>query len=292
MSKSELLKKLRNITLAGFMDCKKALEANNDDLDAAIKWLREKGISKAAAKNSEKVATEGTTWAASDSEGAALLELNAQTDFTGKSELVLNLASEIINLVLKQKTNDLTTVLNAQLSDGSTVNDACLSASAKTGEKIELRRILYLPLQPNQSVAVYRHDNGKISTLVLLEGQVEHDKIKGLAMHVTAMNPKFLSSDQVDSEWLAQERKFIEKQILDEGKPLEFADKIIEGRVRKVLSEVCFLDQEYILVPKQSVDEYIKSLNLKPLAMHRFELGEGVEKVAVDFASEVKAQMR
>lgn len=294
-SKSEistLLKKLREQTQAGFMDCKKALEATEYCLEAAVKWLREKGIAKAASKNVDRVATEGTTWAAADHKGFGLLELNSQTDFTGKSPLVLNLAESIINLILKHQTGDLTEVLNLTLADGHTVNDACLSASAKTGEKIALRRVFYHPLSANQSVGVYRHDNGKISSVILCNNVTSSASLKGVAMHITAMNPQFINDQQVDANWLNNEREILMQQLVTEDKPAAFKDKIVQGRLTKLLAEVCLVNQEYILVPKQSVGAYLKSLNVEPVLMLRYELGEGVEKVTTDFVSEVQAQMR
>lgn len=292
MNKSELIKQLRQATQAGFMDCKKALEATDYDLNQAVKLLREKGIAKAAEKNLNKLATEGTTWSGSDHHGAALIELNAQTDFTGQSELVLNLAQEILSLVLNNKTDDLTTILAVKLSDGQTVSDACLAASAKTGEKIELRRIYYSPIADDQSVGVYRHDNGKISSLIIVNGQATLDQLKGVAMHITAMNPKFLDPSRVDQAWLASEKAILTAQLTAEGKDPRFSEKIIAGRMQKLLSEICLLNQEYILMPKTSVGSYLQSLGVTALEMARFELGEGMEKVVVDFASEVKAQMR
>lgn len=292
MNKRELVKNLRSLTQAGFMDCKNALEETNYNLDQAVKLLREKGIAQAAIKSVTKVATEGTTWAKADQDGVALLELNAQTDFVGKSALLCSLAQTIIDLVLLQKTNQLNTIIGSLLADGQTVREACLAVAAKTGEKIELRRICYLPLTTNQTAGVYRHDNGKISSFIVVQGDCSSEALKKVAMHITAMNPKFLDQSKICPSWLANEKEVLTQQLVHEGKPVELSEKIIQGRIQKILKEVCLVNQEYIFEPKTTVGQYLKSLQVIPLKMVRFELGEGMEKVVTDFVEEVKAQMR
>ncbi|MDQ0514193.1 elongation factor Ts [Mycoplasmoides fastidiosum] len=302
-SVTNLLKELRNATQAGFMDCKKALEATAEEitklgkgakehLELAIKWLRENGMAKAANKNAAKVAAEGLALAAADEKGVALFELNTQTDFTAASADVVKLAEQILAAMLSAKVSSLEEVKDLKLADGHTVNEECLELSSKTGEKIELRRVIYYSLQPNQSVGLYVHNNKKIASFIVFENTADAEKLKGMAMHLTAMDPRFLDETQVDQQWLNNEKAILESQLAQEGKPKEFAGKIIEGRIKKLLAEVCLVSQPYILDDAKTVGEYAQSLNVKPVLMHRFKVGDGIEVAEVDFASEVAAQMR
>lgn len=301
--KAKFLKLLRTKTQAGFMDCQKALtyalnavdkaKTNFDEIiKVAVKWLRENGIAKAASKNVDKIATEGLTLGGCDENGVALLELNSETDFTGKSEPITKLAKEILVRVLESKTDDLEKILKLKLVNWGSVKEACLALSATTGEKVVLRRVVYLPLAKTQSVGLYVHNNNKISAFVVFENHGDEQKLKGVAMHLAAMNPKFLSQADVDQTWLNNERSILEAQLAQENKPKEFATKIIDGRIKKLLSEVSLLSQQYIVDPSKTVGEFIESLNVKPLAMCRYELGEGIEKKEVDFVKEVAAQMK
>lgn len=300
---AKYIKHLRGLTQAGIMDCKKALmfvlknvhNANlsfDEVIQKAIKWLRENGMAKAATKNIEKIAAEGLTYGGSDTNGAALLELNTQTDFTGKSPATVELAKSILAVVLTAQTDDLESILNSKLPTGQTVNEACLTLSATTGEKIALRRVKYFGFQSDQSAAVYVHNNHRISAMVLFADRVEPDLIRPVAMHLAAMNPRFLDESQVDPQWSATEKAIIEKQLTQENKPIEFIGKIVQGRMAKALAEVLLVSQSFIVNPDQTVGQYIAGLNTKAIAMARFELGEGIEKPTVDFASEVAAQMR
>ncbi|WP_391591903.1 translation elongation factor Ts [[Mycoplasma] cavipharyngis] len=300
-----LIKKLRNATQAGFMDCKKALEltaekikaenqnfSENQHLDAAIKWLRENGIAKAADKNANKVAAEGITLVAKDDKGVALFELNTQTDFTAASESVVQLSEKILSAILDHQTTTLEQTLALKLDDNTTIKDACLALSATTGEKIELRRLIYYPLKDQQSVGYYVHNNKKIAAFIIFDQNADPEQLKGMAMHLAAMDPKFLDQKQVDQTWLNNERDILMTQLSKEDKPKEFQERIINGRIQKLLAEVCLVSQSYILNDTLTVGEFAKSLNVKPIFMARFKVGDGIEKNEVDFASEVAAQMR
>lgn len=285
----EKVKELRNRTQAGFADCKKALEESSDDIEKAIAWLREKGISKAA-KKASAIAAEGQTKVLESGNFCVVLEINSQTDFVAKNEDFVNFVNDVAETIIKNKTID--GINNMILSNGKTVEETSIDLTAKIGEKISFRRAELFEKNDNQIFGTYQHSDNKKSSMVLIDGSVSAEVAKDIAMHLTAMNPKFLNKNEVDSEWLESERKILVQKTIEEGKPAEFAEKIVNGRMNKITAEVCLEDQQFFKDPSLTVAEYVKKNNGKIVKMARFEVGEGIEKVVTNFAEEVQAQMK
>ncbi len=289
------VKELRERTQAGFMDCQKALVESNGDIDKAIEWLREKGISKAA-KKADAIAAEGLTNAVIRGDQCLVLEVNSQTDFVAKNEEFINLVNDIIDAIFINKKVDKESVEKMQLKNGKDVKTACVEATAKIGEKIEFRRAMLLTKKSNQSFGAYQHSNSKISSAILIDGIVDDSLAKDIAMHLTAMNPRFLSKEKVDNKWLESERKILLEKSKEESKNSKkdpkFMDKIIDGRLNKILSENCLEEQPFFKDGSITIKKLLEQKNAKVINMVRFELGEGIEKKVDDFASEVAAQMK
>lgn len=289
----ELIKKLRDMTQAGVMDCKKALDETNNDIDAAVQWLREKGIAKAA-KKADAIASEGVALVGELDNKAIIIEVNAQTDFVAKNDEFLKLASAIKSTLLKSdlNDNDIESAKKLKLENGKTIEEACVELTSKIGEKISLRRFQIINKKSDESFAIYEHSNKRVATLILLKNNPSEEVKKNVAMHAAAMAPKFVNSSKVDSKWLENEKKVLTEQTIAEGKPKEFADKIVKGRINKLLSEVCLDDQAYVKDPSITVAQYLKNNNSLSIDMVRYEVGEGIEKKECNFADEVAAQMK
>lgn len=285
----EKVKELRNRTQAGFADCKKALEESCDDIEKAIQWLREKGISKAA-KKASAIAAEGQTLVVEDGDFAVILEVNSQTDFVAKNDEFIAFVNDIAKTILNNKSSKNVELM--KLSNGKTVEEMSIDLTAKIGEKISFRRSELLSKNSNQVFGIYQHSDNRKSSVVLIDGPISKDIAKEIAMHLTAMSPKFLNKNEIDSEWLENERKILVQKTIDEGKPKEFAEKIVNGRMNKITSEVCLEDQPFFKDPNITVGSYLKNNNGQLIKMIRYEVGEGIEKVVTDFAAEVQAQMK
>ncbi len=285
----EKVKELRNRTQAGFADCKKALEESNDDIDKAIAWLREKGISKAA-KKASAIAAEGQTKVLEKDNYCVILEVNSQTDFVAKNDDFVKFVDDVANTIVSNKTtNDIPSM---KLSNGKTIDETSIELTATIGEKIGFRRAELLSKTENQVFGIYQHSDNRKSSAVLIDGKVSAEVAKDVAMHLTAMNPKFLNKDEIDQEWLESERKILIQKTIEEGKPQEFAEKIVNGRMNKITAEVCLEDQPFFKDPNITVATYVKNNGGKIIKMVRYEVGEGIEKVVTDFAAEVQAQMK
>ena len=290
MVSSELIKQLREMTQAGFLDCKKALEQNSGDLEKAAKYLREKGIAKAS-KKAGAIATEGMTLVNVLNNNGLICEINCQTDFSANNKLFVALGEEIKKVLLE---NDVKTIGEANaiiLSSGQSINEACQELTTKIGEKISLRRFVKIIKQDEQDFGFYQHANKKYSALVLFSGKVSPLLAKNIAMHIVAHNPKFISKANVDQVWLTNETNIIRQQVLASGKPKEFADKIVQGKINKSLSEIWLYEQNFDFAENKKVLEILKENNVEILKFIRYELGEGIAKNNVDFATEVAQQM-
>ncbi|MGL5591279.1 MAG: translation elongation factor Ts [Mycoplasmoidaceae bacterium] len=291
MADAKLVKELRNITQAGFLDCQKALDSTNGNMEEAVKILKEKGIAKAE-KKSNAVATEGVTDTLVDGNKALIIEVNSQTDFVAQNEIFLNLVNEMKKIILNKEITDVNLVENLVLSNGQTIKDASIEATSKIGEKISFRRANIIKKDADSTFGIYTHYNKKYSSIVVINKDVNDNIAKDVAMHVGAMNPKFLNKENVDQAWLQNEKELLIKKTIDEGKPKEFAEKIVEGRVGKLLAEYCLVDQPFVKEPNLTVGKYVSnSNNAEILSMIRYELGDGIVKEEVDFAAEVAAQM-
>ena len=283
------VKDLREKTGAGMMDCKKALQESNGDMDKAIDWLREKGISKAAKKES-RIAAEGLTEVLVDGNKAVIVEVNSETDFVAKNAEFTNFISTLAKTILTATPNTLEEAMELSMGE-ATVNDTLIALIAKIGEKISFRRFSIINKTDDQVFGVYNHQNlGKINVVAVLDGNNE-EIARDVAMHTAAMKPAYLSREDVPAEVLEHEKEVIKKQAIEEGKPAEIAEKMVTGRINKYYKEVTLLEQPFIKDPDLDVQTFVKNNNSKVVEVVRFEVGEGIEKRQDDFASEVMSQI-
>lgn len=288
---AKLVKELREKTGAGMMDCKKALTETDGDIDKAVDYLREKGIAKAA-KKADRIAAEGTTFVASKGNDAVILELNSETDFVARNEGFQNLVKEMADHILDVKPADVDALNASKLANGQTVEEKMNEAISTIGEKLTLRRFTLKTKTDNDSFGEYLHLGGRIGVLTVVEGSTNEEAAKDVAMHIAALNPKFVSRDQVSDEELAHEKEILKQQALNEGKPENIVEKMVEGRMRKYLEEICAVDQAFVKNPDQTVAEFLKTDGGVLVDFVRYEVGEGIEKRSDNFADEVKGQMK
>lgn len=288
MISASMVKELRELTGAGMLDCKKALEATDGNLDKASEWLREKGISKAA-KKADRIAAEGLVNILIEGNKAVIIEVNSETDFVAKNEEFKDLINTISNLLLNSDVKTVEDALKLSTVDG-TLEDTITNKIAKIGEKLSFRRFEILNKSDNENFGSYIHMGGKIAVLVILEG-ANSEVAKDVSMHAAAMRPKYLDISSVPSEDLEHERE-IQKQIaINEGKPADIAEKMVEGRIKKYYKEVCLTEQPFVKNDDVSVSEYVKSNGGTIKKMVRYEVGEGMQKREENFAEEVAKQM-
>lgn len=286
---AKLVKELREKTGAGMMDCKKALQETDGDLDKAVDFLREKGIAKAA-KKADRIAAEGSVFVASKGNDAVIVEINAETDFVARNEGFQTLVKDIANQILETKPADLET-LNKSEMKGQTVEDRMTEEVSKIGEKLTLRRFALRTKSDNDAFGEYLHLGGRIGVLTTVEGTTDADVAKDVAMHAAALNPKFISKDQVSEEELNHEREILRTQAINEGKPEKIVDKMVEGRMRKYLEEICMVDQPFVKDSDVTVEKFLSQHNATLKDFVRFEVGEGLEKREENFADEVMGQV-
>ena len=282
------VKNLREKTGAGMLDCKKALDETKGNIEEAINWLREKGISKAL-KKAERIAAEGLSEAVSNDTNAVIIEVNCETDFVARNEEFKTLINTIANTLLNNDVNTMEEA-NKLVVDNETIEEKVVAFTAKIGEKISFRRFEKLTKTESQEFGIYSHMGGKITSVVVLEGK-NPEVAKDIAMHVAAMNPSYLTSNDIPEDVLNKEREIIKEQSMNEGKPAEIAEKMVEGRIRKFFKEVCLVEQEFIKDSSLSVGNYAKNNNCSIVKMVRYEVGEGIEKRNDDFAAEVMNQI-
>ncbi len=288
MITAALVKELREKTGAGMMDCKKALQECNADLAAAVDWLREKGIAKAA-KKAERIAAEGLCEVAITGNTAYVFELNAETDFVAKNEKFLKILEQISQICVENNCKTVEDILAATL-EGQTGNDIIVAATATIGEKISLRRLAVVEKADDEVFGVYKHNGGKILVVSVIKGE-DASVAKDICMHVAMYNPRYLDETQVDPEVIEHERKVLvaEAKQQNPDKPETILEKMVEGRIRKFKKEICLVDQAFVKDPSQSVAQYLASKNTSAVAYLRYEVGEGMEKRNDDFAAEVAA---
>ena len=289
MIKASDVKDLREKTGAGMLDCKKALQESEGNMEKAVDWLREKGISKAAKKES-RIAAEGLSEILVDGNKAVILEINSETDFVAKNAEFTNFVSLLAKVVLENCPKTMEEAMELPMGDG-TVNSSLINLIAKIGEKISFRRFEIVEKNDNQVFGVYNHQNlGKINVITILDGD-NSEIARDVAMHVAAMNPGYLSRSDVPEDVINHEKDVIKKQAIEEGKPAEIAEKMVNGRINKFYKEVCLLEQPFIKDPDLDVAGYAKANNMAVVKYVRFEVGEGMEKRNDDFASEVMSQI-
>ncbi|WP_409253728.1 translation elongation factor Ts [Bacillus sp. SCS-153A] len=287
---AQMVKELREKTGAGMMDCKKALQETGGDMDQAIDFLREKGIAKAA-KKADRIAAEGTTYIQSDGNTAVILEVNAETDFVAKNENFQTVVKELSQHLLTNQPASVEEALDQKMENGSTVGEYINSAIAKIGEKITLRRFEIRTKTDNDAFGEYLHMGGRIGVLTVVEGTTDADAAKDVAMHAAALNPKYVSRDQVSEEEVEREREVLTQQALNEGKPENIVAKMVEGRLGKFFEDVCILDQPFVKNPDQKVRQFLESHGAVLTDFVRYEVGEGIEKRQENFADEVMSQV-
>ncbi|MCK6257039.1 translation elongation factor Ts [Fictibacillus sp. KIGAM418] len=289
---AQMVKELREKTGAGMMDCKKALTETNGDMEKAIDFLREKGIAKAA-KKADRIAAEGLTSVVVDGNKAVILEVNSETDFVAKNENFTALISVLAKHLLEANVSSVEEALSSEIkSEGISVNDYLNNAIAKIGEKISLRRFQIIEKGENAAFGAYLHMGGRIGVLSVLEGTTDEAVAKDVAMHVAAVNPRYISRDAVSEEEVAREREVLTQQALNEGKPENIVAKMVEGRLGKFFEEICLNDQSFVKDPDQKVGKYVASKGGTVKAFVRFEVGEGMEKREDNFAEEVMSQVK
>ena len=280
---------LRGKTGAGMMDCKKALTECNGDMEAAIDWLREKGIAKAA-KKADRIAAEGLANIFTDGNKAVILEVNCETDFVTKNAEFVEMIEVIGKAVLDAEVTTLEETLALTVEDG-TVNDYIVAKTSKIGEKLSLRRVELVKKSDSENFGAYLHMGGKIAVLVVTEGANE-DVAKDVAMQAAAMRPEYLNKDEVPAEVIEKEKAILKEQAINEGKPADIAEKMVAGRIQKYYKENCLVHQAFVKDGDIDVETYVKNNGGEVKSMIRYEVGEGMEKRNDNFAEEVAKQIQ
>lgn len=289
MFKASDVKELREKTGAGMLDCKKALEANEGNMEKAIDWLREKGIAKAE-KKAGRIAAEGLCQIKVDGDRAVILEVNSETDFVAKNEEFTNFVDYLAGKILTNDANTVEDVL--AIKDGNeTISDKLVSLTAKIGEKISFRRFEKVTKTSDEVFGTYKHMGGSIGAVVVIKGASE-EVAKDVAMQAAAMNPTALKRSEVPAELVERESHIIKEQVMAEGKPENIAEKMVVGRLNKFYKEICLEEQTFIKDSSVSVLDYVKNNGGEIISMMRFAVGEGIEKKQEDFASEVMSQIQ
>ncbi|HDF6404973.1 TPA: elongation factor Ts [Staphylococcus aureus] len=288
---AKLVKELREKTGAGMMDCKKALTETDGDIDKAIDYLREKGIAKAA-KKADRIAAEGLVHVETKGNDAVIVEINSETDFVARNEGFQELVKEIANQVLDTKAETVEALMETTLPNGKSVDERIKEAISTIGEKLSVRRFAIRTKTDNDAFGAYLHMGGRIGVLTVVEGSTDEEAARDVAMHIAAINPKYVSSEQVSEEEINHEREVLKQQALNEGKPENIVEKMVEGRLRKYLQEICAVDQDFVKNPGVTVEAFLKTKGGKLVDFVRYEVGEGMEKREENFADEVKGQMK
>lgn len=286
----ELIKELRERTGAGFVDCKKALEASNNNIDAAIEWLQKNGAAKAI-KKAGNIAAEGLVNIVQNDKVAIIYEVNAQTDFVAMNEDFKKLVNHIGTILLENEFSTTEEILKLKDSDGKAIEELTTNATAVIGEKISFRRAIKVEINDEIKVGTYVHFDGKKASIFVAKGG-NGDNLKGIAMHIAAMNPEYLNESSVPKTRIYELKEEFKQSPALKGKPEKVQENILAGMLRKALSENVLTEQDYVVESGKTVLKYLTEINAKEVAMHRFEVGEGIEKQEVDFAAEVAAQMK
>lgn len=288
MISASMVKELRETSGAGMLDCKKALEETNGNMDEAINWLREKGISKAA-KKSSRIAAEGLAFAKVENNKAVIIEVNSETDFVAKNEEFQKLVSTIAETILNSEVTTMDEALELDVN-GTKLADLITERVATIGEKLSFRRFEVITKEDNQVFGNYSHMGGKIVSLALLEGD-NAELAKDVAMQIAAMKPSYLTRDEVPEERVEKEREILTEQAKNDGLDASKLTMIINGRLNKFFEEVCLVDQGYIKENKMKVGKFVESKGSKIVKFVRYEVGEGIEKREENFADEVMKQI-
>ncbi len=290
---AKLVKELRDLTAAGMMDCKKALEATDGDIKKAVDWLRENGLAKAAKKEG-RIAAEGLGKVMIDGNKAVILEVNSETDFVAKNDKFLALLDTTAKTILASDAKNVEEALVLTTAEG-TLNDTFVNAVATIGEKITLRRFEIVTKNDDEFFGSYTHQGGRIVAVTVVKGG-DAQVAKNMAMQVASMNPTYVSRNDMPQDVVEHERSIQEELLAKDeklaGKPEKVKAGIIEGRVSKSLQDMCLVDQEYFLDADQKCGQYLKSNGAEVLSFVKYTVGEGIEKKEENFAAEVAAMAK
>ena len=286
---ASLVKELRERTGAGMMDCKKALTQTDGDIEAAIDYLRENGIAKAA-KKADRIAAEGLSYIEVKGNKAVILEINSETDFVAKNEKFVALVKNVAEAILAAAPATLEEALQVE-AQGGTVEAVINEGIATIGEKLSLRRFEVVTKSDADAFGAYSHMGGRIGVLTLVEGSTDEEAAKDVAMHIAALAPKYLDESEVPADVLEHEKKVLTEQALNEGKPANIVEKMIVGRINKFLEEITVVKQKFVKDDSFTVEKFVASKGGKLAKFVRYEVGEGIEKKEDNFAEEVMSQV-
>ena len=286
---ASLVKELRERTGAGMMDCKKALQQTDGNIEAAIDYLRENGIAKAA-KKADRIAAEGLSYIEVKGNKAVILEINSETDFVAKNEKFVALVKNVANAILAAEPATLEEALQVQ-AEGGSVEEVINEGIATIGEKLSLRRFEVVSKTDADAFGAYSHMGGRIGVLTLVEGSTDEEAAKDVAMHIAALAPKYLDESEVPADVLEHEKKVLTEQALNEGKPANIVEKMIVGRINKFLEEITVVKQKFVKDDSFTVEKFVASKGGKLAKFVRYEVGEGIEKKEDNFAEEVMSQV-
>ena len=292
MVTASLVKELREKTGAGMMDCKKVLTETDGDMEKAIELLRERGIAKAA-KKSGRVAAEGLveSYISEDGKVGAVVEVNSETDFVAKNEEFKTFVMNVAKQVVEKNPKDVEDLLNqpAIFEEGKTVNEALIGKIATIGENLSIRR--FARFESKGLLEKYIHGDGKIAVLINMT-KGDKETAKDLCMQIAAARPEFVRREEVPQERVDKEMEILKAQAMNEGKPEQIAEKIVQGRVGKFYEEICLIDQVFVKDSSMKVSDLLKQKDADVAEFTRFEKGEGIEKKEENFAEEVAKQLK
>ncbi len=288
MISASLVKELREQTGAGMMDCKKALAECDGNLEAAVDWLREKGIAKAGKKEA-RIAAEGLADIFVNGNKAVIIEINAETDFVSKNDEFKELIKTVGETVLNSDAKTLEEA-NELATEEGTIKDLMIAKTSKIGEKLDFRRIAVIEKNDEENFGTYLHMGGKIAVVTVVKGATE-EVAKDVAMQAAAMKPKYVFKEDVPADEVAREREVLKEQAMNEGKPADIAEKMVEGRLNKYFKEICLSMQAFIKDGDIDVTKYVTNNGGELVGMTMFSVGEGIEKRQDNFAEEVMAQI-
>ena len=286
---ASLVKELRERTGAGMMDCKKALTQTDGNIDAAIDYLRENGIAKAA-KKADRIAAEGLSYIEVKGNKAVILEINSETDFVAKNEKFVALVKNVAEAILAAEPKTLEEALQVE-AQGGTIEAVINEGIATIGEKLSLRRFEVVTKSDADAFGAYSHMGGRIGVLTLVEGSTDEEAAKDVAMHIAALAPRYLDESEVPADVLEHEKKVLTEQALNEGKPANIVEKMIVGRINKFLEEITVVKQKFVKDDSFTVEKFVASKGGKLAKFVRYEVGEGIEKKEDNFAEEVMSQV-
>lgn len=289
---AKMVKELREITGAGMMDCKRALEETNGNIEEAVDYLRKTGSAQAA-KKAGRIAAEGSTHIKVEGNQAVLIEVNCETDFVTKNENFQELLEILANHIIQNKPETVEEAMQQTLEGEEETVESFINAKIATiGEKISLRRFALLSKTDEDVFGAYTHMQGSIGVLTLLKESDDESLARDIAMHVAAINPKYVSRNNVPEEEVNREREVLKSQALSEGKPEHIIEKMVEGRLNKFFEDICLVDQAFVKEPDLKIQKLLEQKGTTVETFVRYQVGEGIERREENFAEEVMNQMK